>query len=126
MLFDRPCPAQTLILTSQLAEFSAFVGVEVCKGPQPSVFRPLQSRSFKSLVTHHRPAREINGLRKVCRDMKLVKDDLTAGIGNMRNGRLEVGLPHVHCDGLDPSELFARKPAVEGVNRFALAASTDP
>src|SRR5450631_2640424 len=99
MFLDRPCSSESLILTTQIAQIATLIRVEVRKGAQPRVFRTFQSRSFESLVTHHSSASQVDRLGEICRDMKLVKDDLAAGVRHMRDRRLKVWLPHVHSNG---------------------------
>src|SRR5713101_1465085 len=52
----------------------------------------------------------IDGFVEMLGDVELVEDDLLLGGGNPGEGGLDVGLPHVHRDGLDALALSGAEP----------------
>jgi hypothetical protein len=58
---------------------------------------------------------------EVFRDVELVEDDLALRLVEVLPGRLDVGLPHVHGNGLDPLSLGGREGRPERIEALLLA-----
>lgn len=68
----------------------------------------------------------VDGLAVVRDDVETVEGDATLRFGHVHRRRVDVWLPHVHCDSLDPSAIFLREGAVVAVERLLLATVGHP
>ena len=87
---------------------------------QPEVFGAFQLRDPS--IPDFPLAHGVHRLADMSHDVKAVEDDLPGGLGNVPEGRLEEGIPHVHGDGPDPVPLLRRKRLIERLQAFGLPA----
>ena len=84
-------------------------------GPcQPGIACLLQNSLF-------RPSHAVHGVMQMLGDVELVEDDLGVGVIERGTRRLDVRLPHVHRDRLNPVPLCGRQRRPEPIKALLLA-----
>lgn len=120
-LLEASSPGDLQVPGLQSAEGGPLLGSHLLRLREPEELRPGQPAIVGllqgSVVGLPDP---VHGPVDVLGDMELVKDDLGRGVLQMRQGRLEVGLPDVHGDGLDALPLGGGEGLPEAVQALPL------
>src|SRR3989339_971787 len=112
-LLDRPGTAYLEVLRTKALKFVPAILGYIFMAPQPKVLC-----AFQRIVTLFMQrlmlllAYLVNRVNDVTHDMKPVKDDLLIRSRNIRNGRRDIGIPHINRHRFNPRAFLVAEHAV--------------
>lgn len=115
-LLEGPSPCHLEIAALQGAKRGPLLGRHVLGAHEPETLGPCQPvipRLLQSPML--RAADPVHGHVQVFGHVELVEDDLSRCPIEGGLGRLDIGPPHVHRDGFNPSSLLRRQRAPEAI-----------
>jgi hypothetical protein len=125
-LLERPGPTHPLDPAPQFRQRALLRMGQRSRMPQPVVLGSRQRRvAVLEKTAVLAAAHEVDGDVQVLGDVELVEHDLRRCAGKVREGRLDVGSPHVHGDALDRLALSEREALPERVEARLFAVVGD-
>ncbi len=122
-MVDRPGTARSKAVgPGQLQKRSPLREGKILGVAQPPILAPLEPvLAFSGELSMFGFAHFVDGLVEMLSEVELVEDDFLLGSGQVSQGGVDEGLPHVHGHGCDGIDLLGSARSPELVQGFGLA-----